>query len=216
MDHNGKAKQIPVIKRKLTPQEQKAIDCLQQKKNVNAKSIFCMREEEGNENLELAIDESLESHEASDLMDFHIMEVTGAANKLVGLQLIKNVAKATVSSNIQGKELVQQLNIAAKFMQALAPQDEYEGQLVVQLVVLHEQAMTWLGRAMRTERPDFANIYLNGASKLLTRHHETLEALLKYRRKGEQRVHVEHVHIPWRSSSNCWQCQYWEWDESKN
>lgn len=39
------------------------------------------------------------------------------------------------------------------------------------------------------------NVYLNGASKLLTRHHETLDALLKYRRKGEQRVHVEHVHI---------------------
>lgn len=55
--------------------------------------------------------------------------------------------------------------------------------------------MDWLGRAHRTERVDFANVYLNGASKLLTRHHETLEALLKYRRKGEQRVHVEHVHV---------------------
>jgi hypothetical protein len=38
-------------------------------------------------------------------------------------------------------------------------------------------------------------MYLNGASKLLTRHHETLEALLTYRRKEEQRVHVEHVHL---------------------
>ncbi len=71
------------------------------------------------------------------------------------------------------------LNKAAQSMQALAPQDEYEGQLVAQLVVLHEQAMDWLGRAMRTERVDFANVYLNGASKLLSRHHETLDALLK-------------------------------------
>jgi hypothetical protein len=55
--------------------------------------------------------------------------------------------------------------------------------------------MDWLGRAMLTERVDFANVYLNGASKLLTRHHETLEVLLKYRRKGEQRVYVEHVHV---------------------
>ena len=45
-------------------------------------------------------------------------------------------------------------------MQALAPQDEYEGQLVAQLIVLHDHSMDWLGRAIRTERMDFANIYL--------------------------------------------------------
>ncbi|OJU81613.1 MAG: hypothetical protein BGO10_08375 [Chlamydia sp. 32-24] len=95
----------------------------------------------------------------------------------------------------KGKELARQLNGLAQAMQALAPQDEYEGQLIAQLIVLHEQAMDWLGRAIRTERVDFANVYLNGASKLLTRHHETLDMLLKYRRKGEQRVHVEHVHV---------------------
>lgn len=67
--------------------------------------------------------------------------------------------------------------------------------MIAQLVVLQEQAMNWLGRAQQAERVDFANIYLNGASKLLTRHHETLEALLKYQRKGEQPVHVEHVHV---------------------
>ncbi len=66
---------------------------------------------------------------------------------------------------------------------------------MAQLVVLHEYAMNLLGRAMRVERADFANIYLNGASKLLARPHETLEVLLKYRRKGAQQVHVEHVHI---------------------
>ena len=43
-------------------------------------------------------------------------------------------------------------------MQDLAPQDAYEGQLIAQLVVLHEQAMDWLGRASRTERVDFANV----------------------------------------------------------
>jgi len=93
------------------------------------------------------------------------------------------------------KAMAKQLNTIAESIRAMGPQDEYEGQLISQLVVLHEQAMEWLGKAKRTERVDFANVYLNGASKLLTRHHETLEALLKYRRKGEQRVHVEHVHV---------------------
>ncbi len=102
-------------------------------------------------------------------------------------------ALSTQSNNIESS--VQQLNMIAKTMQALEPRDEVEGQLLAQLVVLHEQAMSWLGRALRTERVDFANTYLNGASKLITRHHETLSALLKYCRGGEQRVHVEHVHV---------------------
>lgn len=55
--------------------------------------------------------------------------------------------------------------------------------------------MEWLGRALRTDQINFANTCLNGASKLLARHHETLASLLKYRRGDEQRVHVEHVHI---------------------
>lgn len=56
--------------------------------------------------------------------------------------------------------------------------------------------MNILGQVIRTEIVNFANVYLNGASKLLTRHLEMLKALLKYRRKGELRVHVEHVHVP--------------------
>ena len=85
--------------------------------------------------------------------------------------------------------------MVAESMHALGPRDEYEGQLIAQLVVLHEHAMEWLGKATRTDRVDFSNVYLNGASKLLTRHHETLDTLLKYRRRGEQQVIVEHVNV---------------------
>ena len=80
-------------------------------------------------------------------------------------------------------------------MHSLEPRDEIEGQLISQLIILHEHSMEWLGRALRTDQINFANICLNGASKLLVRHHETLASLLKYRRGDEQRVHVEHVHV---------------------
>ena len=129
------------------------------------------------------------------MLDSRVMEFTGSANRTVALQLLTNVAKAIVPVKAKGEELAKQIDSIALSMQALAPQDEYEGQLVAQLIVLHDHSMDWLGRAIRTERMDFANIYLNGASKLLARHHETLEALMKYRRNGEQRVHVEHVHV---------------------
>lgn len=47
-----------------------------------------------------------------------------------------------------------------------------------------------IAKAIKTDKADFAKVYLNGASKLLARHHEALNSLLKYRRNGEQRVHV--------------------------
>lgn len=181
-----------IIKRELTIEERKAIARLKQKGSITSQPIF--RVDNSNDTtLEFALDESLEHRNAVDLLDSQIMEATGTADRNAGLRLLINICK-TIAPTTK-KEVAVQLVELTHSMRTLAPQDEYEGQLVAQLIVLHEHAMDWLGRAIRTERVDFANVYLNGASKLLTRHHETLEALLKYRRKGEQRVHVEHVHV---------------------
>jgi hypothetical protein len=124
-----------------------------------------------------------------------VYAATGATSQQVGLGILTKACEAITIKSESLEESVRHLNTIANAMHALRPRDEIEGQLISQLVVLHEQCMSWLGRAIRTERVDFANTYLNGASKLLARHHETLEALLKYRRGGEQRVHVEHVHV---------------------
>lgn len=195
MDSNLTSKNEKISHRDLTVQENVAIDQMKQRRKENPVTIFKVTQTDDSETLSLAYDEGLASLDRDQLMDTQIMEATGATNSEVGIQLLLNVGNAVVSAKADRSKMATQLNAVAQSMQALSPQDEYEGQLIAQLVVLHEQAMDWLGRAQRTERVDFANIYLNGASKLLTRHHETLEALLKYRRKGEQRVHVEHVHV---------------------
>ena len=192
---NAQEEQKPIDSRCLTQQEQRAIKRVKQKQIANQSNIFRAVDADESNSLGLALDNSLVHAEAVDLLDSHILMATGSANSTIGLQLLTNLGKAIIPPNAKGKEIASQLNTIAQSMQAFAPQDEYEGQLVAQLVILHEHAMNWLGRAMRTERVDFSNVYLNGASKLLTRHHETLDALLKYRRKGEQRVHVEHVHV---------------------
>lgn len=168
---------------------------IKQREKGKPVAIFKVTKTDDSETLSLAHDESLASLDRDQLMDTQIMGATGSANSDVGLQLLLNVGHAIISAKADRNKMATQLNAVAQSMQALGPQDEYEGQLIAQLVILHEHAMDWLGRAQRTERVDFANVYLNGASKLLARHHETLEALLKYRRKGEQRVHVEHVHV---------------------
>ena len=199
MNENTSEIKKSVNKRSLTVQEQKSIDRVKQRDSIKSQPLFRACETEGKESFELALDESLENREAIDLLNSCIMSATGSSRP-VGLRLLSNLAKAILPSKISNKETAEQLDVLAQSMQALAPLDEFEGQLVSQLIILHEHALDWigldwLGRAVRTERVDFSNVYLNGASKLLTRHHETLEALLKYRRKGEQRVHVEHVHV---------------------
>lgn len=188
---NGKV----VAKRSPTCNEQKSIERIREKGYVKSQPIFRACETEGKENVELALDENLDVREAIDLLDSSILEATGSANRNVGISMLINILKAIAPTKSNNKEAATRLDTVAQSMQMMAPQDEYEGQLVAQLIILHEHALDYLGRANRTERVDFANVYLNGASKLLTRHHETLEALLKYRRKGEQRVHVEHIHV---------------------
>ena len=187
--------QMLVKKRNLTEQEKSAIARVKRRHISKNVPLYRINESDGKDAIELGYDKDLEHNDAVYLFESRVMDVTGSAESDVGLQLLNNVGKAIVSGKAGIKDFVKQMGTIALSMQVMAPQDEFEGQLIAQLVVLHEHAMEWLGKAMRTDRVDFANVYLNGASKLLTRHHETLEALLKYRRKGEQRVHVEHVHV---------------------
>lgn len=188
---------VPANKRALTAKEKSRIDEFKGKQKKEIGNIFraATKDDETNGSVSLNVDPTLEHSDAIHLLHSAIAAATGSTNSTVGIQLLINLSKAIVSSNANTEEVVSQLGTLAQTMTMLAPEDPYEGQLVAQLVVLHEQSMEWLGKAMRTERVDFANVYLNGASKLLTRHHETLDALLKYRRKGEQRVLVEHVHV---------------------
>lgn len=195
MNENSELKKEPAKKRNLTTQEQKTISSLKQKGIAESHPIFRAGKEKDKETIEFALDEKLEHNDALDLIYARIFNATGSANRIIGLHMISKAGKALISSKATNNEIAEQLDILTQSMQALAPQDDYEGQLVAQLLILHDHALDWLGRANRSERVDFANVYLNGASKLLNRHHETLEALLKYRRKGEQRVHVEHVHV---------------------
>lgn len=152
-------------------------------------------QDDGKHTVEPVYAKELSPKDAENEFQARVYATTGTANQQVGLRLLTKASEALTKSSDSIDETVHHLNSIAKTMQALKPQDEIEGQLISQLIILHEQSMLWLGKAIRTQRVDFVNAYMNAASKLLTRHHETLATLMKYRRGGEQRVHVEHVHI---------------------
>jgi len=80
---------------------------------------------------------------------------------------------------------------------ALNPKDEIEGMLCVRLIALHNESM----RHMSGMANDFESTHwsidqgINWAGKLFRLYNETLDTLNRYRRKGEQKVIVQHVNV---------------------
>lgn len=187
-------KNIPQLAngRDLTPEEKNTISISKRKKQVKPDSIFCSHAIE-EKVLDVVFDKDLPNNDAVDLFEARLINATGHLDRNLGIRLLVKGTEALPKE--KHVNIAESLDEFAKTMQVFGPEDEYEGQLIAQLIVLHENALEFLNRASRADRIDFVNVYLNGASKLLARHHETLDMLLKYRRKGEQRVSVEHVHV---------------------
>lgn len=192
-----KQNQKEVVKnRELTSVEKEMIHSVQNRGKVKDKDVFrVVQDTTSKSKIEMALDKNLSKQESLEEFQARIFEATGCINQLVGMNYIIKAGDAVTPSGVDVSHMVEKVNNTAQTAAAIGPNDEIEGQLILQLVVLHEQAMTLLGKATKTDRVDFANTYFNGASKLLARHHEALSALLKYRRGGEQHVHVEHVHV---------------------
>jgi hypothetical protein len=80
-------------------------------------------------------------------------------------------------------------------MHGIAPRDEIEGMLAAQMVATYKAAMRCLGRLKNSEYVEQQDSHGNLAVKLLRTHVMQMEALQRYRGKGEQKVTVEHVHV---------------------
>jgi hypothetical protein len=81
-------------------------------------------------------------------------------------------------------------------MMGIAPRDELEGMLAVQLISSHNAAMECYRRAMLPEQSFQARSEaLSQANKLSRTYTVLLDALNRHRGKGQQKVTVEHVHV---------------------
>ena len=78
----------------------------------------------------------------------------------------------------------------------IAPQDELEGMMAVQLIAAHNAAMECYRRAMLPEQTlQGRSEALSQANKLSRTYAALLDALNRHRGKGQQKVTVEHVHV---------------------
>lgn len=81
-------------------------------------------------------------------------------------------------------------------MHGIGPRDELEGMLVTQMVCTHNLATEYASRAMlRGQTAEGVDLNVNRMTKLMRAFTAQMEALNRYRGKGQQKVTVEHVHV---------------------
>jgi len=89
----------------------------------------------------------------------------------------------------------QTLNQVLAAATGIGARDEVEGMLVTQMVATHFAAITLLRRLKGAENIPQQASAGSLAVKLLRTYSMQMEALQRYRGKGQQRVTVEHVHV---------------------
>lgn len=119
-----------------------------------------------------------------------LKKLTGIDNDELMIELI-SIAGAGMPGK---KDFASILNVSAQILSECSPQDLHESRLCLQANNLFSQGMYYLDKANRSACPT-AEFYMKSAIKLLRLHNETVETLHRYRRKGEQKVIVQHVNV---------------------
>jgi len=186
--------QKPVKKRQLSEKESRAVADYQCQAEKHTGDIF----HSYNKN-DLSIDATLKSDlphaDARNEFCARLYQATGFANSDAAAILIAQLAETSSPPDANEELTVKKLNQAAVKMAAMEPRDPFEGQLIAQMISVHDQIMHWTKILSRSSSFEEVNGSTNVVSKLMTRYHQALELLIKYRRGGEQRVHVEHVYV---------------------
>jgi hypothetical protein len=112
------------------------------------------------------------------------------ANKIIG-ELINSACPGSNSQALTEQDV----NAVLAAMHGVAPKDEAEAMLAAQMIATHTAAMTLLRRLKTCETIPQQDSAGNLAAKLLRTYTAQIEALARYRGKGQQKVIVEHVHV---------------------
>ena len=112
------------------------------------------------------------------------------ANKLLG-ELLNAACRGSTAQPLVADDV----NAVLAAMHGIAPNDEAEAMLAAQMIATHTAAMAALRRVKTADNIPQLDSNGNLAAKLLRAYTAQLEALARYRGKGQQKVIVEHVHV---------------------
>ena len=98
----------------------------------------------------------------------------------------------TKECEVAGSDAVKQ---ALAVLRGVGPSDTLEAMLAIQMFATHSLSMRLATHAMPCDNIKVLDVYLRHFERLAGLHVRQLEALQRYRHKGQQKVTVEHVHV---------------------
>ena len=185
MDNQNHNKEI--ITKELTDTDKERILIWKKKQSQN-KSILQFKETDGN--ISAGLPSNLEEQEARNAS---LHAATGSTDMHFASSILALALNAAPLS--PGNSNADEANAILAVLLSLKPQDELEGMLLTRMLILHKQYMNFMHKTWKTDRLDFETSYINKATKLMRLYNETLETLNRYRRKGEQKVTVQHINV---------------------
>ncbi|ACA21141.1 hypothetical protein M446_6903 [Methylobacterium sp. 4-46] len=175
--------------REPTEQEQEAIE--RAKQRIRARPLPLAYEVDLAEGGEVALS-ALHSDEAGQFT--RMVDLFGTASDSFARHTLGSLG-AVVREPGKAPPTAEQLNAALAAVGGLAPRNEAEAMLAVQIVATHEAAMSMIGRAKEAKDTAAMERFGTLATKLQRTFLAQLETLAKIRRGGEQKVTVEHVYV---------------------
>jgi hypothetical protein len=125
-----------------------------------------------------------------------LRSTTGSDDVDFAETLIGQVSDAVWKANSDSEQQKRQVSASFAAMLRMKPRDELEGMLIGQLIATHNATMECYRRAMiGTQSFETRSGNLNQANKLSRTFAGLIEALDRYRGKGQQRITVEHVNV---------------------
>jgi hypothetical protein len=133
-------------------------------------------------------------HEYPELALLALHSVTGVRNNDAVFMLLDQLSRLAASDF--KKMDATRANNAIAMMDEINPCDGQEAMLAAQMVAVHVASMQCFSRAMLSDQTFMGrDLNLKHGAKLSRIYAQQVEALDKHRRKGQQTVVVEHVHV---------------------
>ncbi len=166
----------------LTPDQKTTYtDIMNRKARINALKV---EKGESDKNFQVVEDDSR-------LATLQLMAGTGAADQDAANLLLNQVINAQHAKND-----VKSVNGTIALTFGMEPRDEIEGMLAVQTVAAHNLALEYARRSMGTDLTlKQANHLIHWTTKLMGLTVRQIEALQKYRAKGQQQIIVKHQQV---------------------
>lgn len=167
--------------------EQATLDAHQERKAKAAPRTKLKVDAKEGSNVQLSLDHK------SDLVGAALMEASfGTTDWKVAEALSGHLVQL---ANQGGKVDQAKLQQAMALAQGVQPKDEVEAMLATQMAAIHLATMDYAGKLHRCDTVVASEAYERSLTRLSRTFAAQVDALKKYRTKGEQRVIVEHQHV---------------------